>query len=240
MDLIKLMNGDCLELMKEIPDNSIDMVLCDLPYGTTSSKWDIIIPFEPLWEQYIRIVKEKTPIILFASQPFTSLLISSNLKMFRYNWVWNKKITGNPLLAKYQPLKIHEDICVFSKKSPNYYPQMRDGKMRKTGGGVSNLWGMDMSKTKMTDKYFPVSIIEFYNSKRKLLHPTQKPYDLLKYLINTYTKEGDIILDNTMGSGSTGVAAVELNRKFIGIEKDEKYFEIAKNRIFKKENNETN
>ena len=228
-NISNLMQGDCLELMKDIPDGSIDMILCDLPYGTTACKWDTIIPFEPLWEQYERVIKDNGAIVLTASQPFTTKLIDSNIDLFRYCWVWNKKISGNPLLAKHQPLKVHEDICVFSKKRHNYYPKMRKGKMRKKGGGRSKLFDMEMS-AKYSDEYYPISIIEFSNAKRGV-HPTQKPVELFEYLIKTYTNEGDTVLDNCMGSGTTGVACKNLNRQFIGMELDETYFNIAKERI---------
>ena len=233
MSRIDLMQGDCLELMKDIPDGSIDMILADLPYGTTACKWDEIIPLDLLWEQYVRVIKDNGAIVLTASQPFTTKLIDSNIDLFRYCWVWNKKISGNPLLAKHQPLKVHEDICVFSKKRHNYYPQMRKGKMRKKGGGRSKLFDMEMT-AKYSDEYYPISIIEFSNAKRGV-HPTQKPVELFEYLIKTYTNEGDTVLDNVMGSGTTGVACKNLNRNFIGMELDETYFNIAKERIEKHE-----
>lgn len=227
-----VVNGDCLEVMKDIESNSIDCIITDLPYGTTSSKWDIVIPFAQLWEHYTRIIKNNGAIVLFSSQPFTSLLITSNPKMFKYCWVWDKKLTGNPMLAKYQPLKIHEEICVFSKGRHNYYPIMTKGKKRITGGGTSKLWDMSMAKTKITDEYYPKSIITYNIKNRKSFkHPTQKPTDLLEYLIKTYSKEDDVILDSCMGSGSTIVSAIKLNRKYIGIEKDKKYYDIAKNWI---------
>ena len=233
MSHIDLMHGDCLELMKDIPDGSIDMILADLPYGTTACKWDTIIPFEPLWAEYERIIKDNGAIVLTGSQPFTTKLIDSNIDLFRYCWVWNKKVSGNPLLAKHQPLKVHEDICVFSKKRHNYYPQMRKGKMRKKGGGRSKLFDMEMT-AKYSDEYYPISIIEFSNAKRGV-HPTQKPVGLFEYLIKTYTNEGETVLDNVMGSGTTGVACKNLNRNFIGMELDENYFNIAKERIEKHE-----
>ena len=231
-DTVKLntiYNEDCLEGMKRIPDGSVDMILCDLPYGTTACKWDTIIPFEPLWEQYERVIKDNGAIVLTASQPFTTKLIGSNIDLFRYCWVWNKKISGNPLLAKHQPLKVHEDICVFSKKRHNYYPQMRKGKMRKKGGGRSKLFNMEMS-SKYSDEYYPISIIEFSNAKRGV-HPTQKPAALFEYLIRTYTNEGDIVLDNCMGSGTTAVACAITNRKYIGFEIIPDYYQEALKRL---------
>ena len=229
MELNKIYNEDCLEGMKKIPDKSIDMILCDLPYGTTACKWDTIIPFEPLWEQYERVIKDNGAIVLTASQPFTTKLIESNIDLFRNCWVWNKKISGNPLLAKHQPLKVHEDICVFSKKRHNYYPQMRKGKMRKKGGGRSKLFDMEMS-AKYSDEYYPISIIEFSNAKRGV-HPTQKPVALFEYLIKTYTNEGETVLDNCMGSGTTAIACINTNRNYIGFELDEGYYKASLERI---------
>ena len=224
--------GDCLEIMKNIPDKSVDMILCDLPYGTTTCPWDVIIPFDKLWEQYNRIIKNNGAIVLFGSEPFSSALRVSNIKNYKYDWVWNKKQTGNPFLSKKQPLKIHENIMVFNTKT--YIPQMRQGKMRTKGGSkganVKIFAGTDKTQN---DLYYPVSILDFANcgNKNKKLHPTQKPVDLCEYLIKTYTNENDTVLDNCMGSGTTGVACKHLNRNFIGIELDESYFEIAKNRI---------
>ena len=238
--MIKLMRGDCLELMRNIPDKSIDMVLCDLPYGTTSCKWDIVIPFEPLWEQYNRIIKDNGAIVLFGSEPFSSTLRMSNIKNYKYDWVWNKKLAGNGILAKKQPLKIHENIMVFNSKK--YYPQMTKGKYRRkmTGGMDTNSVetirnSYSYQEEYCNDLYYPNSIQEFSIAgiRRGRLHPTQKPVELLEYLIKTYTNEGEIVLDNCMGSGSTGVACKNTNRHFIGIELDEKYFNIAKERIEK-------
>ena len=234
MELNKIYNEECIEGMKKIPDKSIDMILCDLPYGTTACKWDTIIPFEPLWEQYERVIKDNGAIVLTASQPFTTKLIDSNIDLFRNCWVWNKKISGNPLLAKHQPLKVHEDICVFSKKRHNYYPQMRKGKMRKKGGGRSKLFDMEMS-AKYSDEYYPISIIEFSNAKRGV-HPTQKPVALFEYLIKTYTNEGETVLDNCMGSGTTAIAAINTNRNYIGFELDEEYYNASIERIKEHEN----
>ena len=231
MELNTIYNEDCLVGMKDIPDKSVDMILCDLPYGTTACKWDTIIPFEPLWEQYERIIKDNGAIVLTASQPFTTKLIDSNIDLFRNCWVWNKKISGNPLLAKHQPLKVHEDICVFSKKRHNYYPQMRKGKMRKKGGGRSKLFDMEMS-AKYSDEYYPISIIEFSNAKRGV-HPTQKPVALFEYLIKTYTNEGETVLDNCMGSGTTAIACLNTNRNYIGFELDEEYYKASLDRIEK-------
>lgn len=233
--MIDLRQGDCLEVMKDIPDKSIDMILCDLPYGTTACKWDVIIPFDKLWEQYNRIIKDNGAIVLFGSEPFSSKLRMSNIKNFKYDWVWNKKLAGNGILAKKQPLKIHEIVSVFN--TTRYNPQMTKGKMRKkmTGGIKESeiTGGNSVAKEYVNDLYYPISIQEFSiaGMRKGRLHPTQKPVALLEYLIKTYTNEGDMVLDNCMGSGSTGVACVNTNRNFIGIELDENYFNIAKERI---------
>ena len=233
MSKIELFQGDCLEIMKNIPDKSIDMILCDLPYGTTQCKWDTIIPFEDLWKQYNRVIKTDGAIVLFGSEPFSSSLRMSNIKKYKYDWVWDKKQAGNVLNAKRQPLKTFENIIVFNTKS--YYPQMRTGKLRKKGGlnKQPEITGkVDLNYTTYNDQYYPIAILEFSNAnKRNRLHPTQKPVELLEYLINTYTKENETVLDNCMGSGSTGVACKNLNRNFIGIELDNNYFNIAKERI---------
>lgn len=241
MEKIQLYHGDCLEVMKKLPDNSVDMVLCDLPYNSTACKWDQLIPFDSLWEQYNRIVKENGAIVLFGIQPFTTVMIHSNIKNFKHQWIWDKKNGSNFMQLKRHPNKVHEDIIVFgvNGKRVNYYPQMTKGKLRTKGNekvyeedGV--YYAYKKIKTK-NDLYYPKSIIEFSNAgrtgKSKKLHPTQKPTDLLEYLIRTYTNEDETVLDNCMGSGSTGVACLNTNRNFIGIELDETYFEIAKNRI---------
>jgi len=249
-DKFQLYKGDCLEIMKDIPDGSIDMILCDLPYGTTACKWDTVIPFDKLWEHYERIIKDNGAIVLFGSQPFTSELIHSNLKLFKYEWIWEKHKPSNFALAKKQPMKYHENILVFYKKQPLYNPQMikRESERIKQGQKVGyigqsvNHGELNSLKTvsRSFDKYdanlkLPSSILKINavqsNSKEKVNHPTQKPVTLCEYLIKTYTNEGETVLDNCMGSGSTGVACVNLNRKFIGIELDENYFNIAKNRI---------
>ena len=234
---MQLIHGDCLEKMKDIPDKSIDMILCDLPYGTTACKWDVVIPFEPLWEQYKRVIKDGGAIVLFGSEPFSSALRMSNIKNYKYDWVWNKKLAGNVFLAKSQPMKIHENILVFNSSKERYYPIKTDiDKVRKYkdkyGGGETFGKKGTGEKVHTTNGKFPKSIIDISNANRKGgLHPTQKPVALLEYLIKTYTNEGETVLDNTMGSGSTGVACINTKRNFIGIEKDDKYFEIAKKRI---------
>lgn len=233
--IITLKKGDCLELMKEIPDGSIDMILCDLPYGTTACKWDTIIPFEPLWEQYKRIIKDNGAIALFGSEPFSTKLRMSNLSMFRYDWIWEKEQGANFMLCKYQPYKVHEIISVFSKSRHVYYPQMTKGTPYISGKGTSGDITNNVKKiqTINTGTRYPRSIQKFNTDKSKgSFHPTQKPVKLLEYLIKTYTNEGEIVLDNCMGSGTTGVASNNLNRKFIGFELDDEYFKIAQDRIF--------
>lgn len=234
---IELHNGDCLEIMPSIPDKSIDMILCDLPYGTTACKWDVVIPFDPLWKEYKRIIKDRGCIALFGSEPFSSYLRMSNIKDYKYDWIWNKKLAGNGILAKQQPLKIHEFISIFNSKI--YNPIKIKGLLRKKMTGnikVSEINGGDGIKDYKqyeNDEYYPVSIQEFSiaNLRTNRIHPTQKPVPLLEYLIKTYTLEGETVLDNCMGSGSTGVACVNTNRKFIGIEKVQEYFDIAQKRI---------
>jgi len=235
--MMQLIKGECIEVMKTIQDNSIDAIITDPPYGTTACKWDSVIPFKPMWEQLNRIIKPKGAIVLFGSEPFSSALRMSNIKNYKYDWVFNKKLAGNAQLAKHQPLKIHELIHIFSSKGrATYFPQKTKGKMRKK-------MGMSMKKNEiatsnsvqqeyMNDMYYPKSIQEFSMANRlNRLHPTQKPVALMEYLIKTYTNENETVLDFTMGSGSTGVAAKNTNRNFIGIELDDNYFNIATNRI---------
>src|SRR5574344_6745 len=240
---MQLIHGDCLEQMKDIPDKSIDMILCDLPYGTTACKWDTVIPFEPLWEQYERIITDRGAIVLFGTQPFTSKLICSNLNLFKYCWTWNKHRVGGFTSAKLKPLKLFEDICVFSegktancnKNNMNYYPQglIEVNKVSSSSNDTSPTgYARPSTKGKYIQQYtnYPTQLVDFKLDKDRV-HPTQKPVALLEYLIKTYTLEGETVLDNCMGSGSTGVACVNTNRDFIGIEKDDKYFEIARNRL---------
>jgi len=229
-----IQQGDCLELMKNIPDKSIDMILCDLPYGTTACKWDLIIPFESLWKAYKRIIKDSGAIVLFGSEPFSSKLRMSNLKMFKYDWIWEKEQGANFMLCKYQPYKVHEIISVFSYGTHIYFPQMTEGKPYISGKGTSgDITGNVLkTQTKNNGTRYPRSIQKFNTDKSKgSLHPTQKPVALLEYLIKTYTNEGDTVLDNCMGSGSTCVAAINTNRHYIGFELDPHYFEIAQKRI---------
>ena len=231
-----LYKGDCLEIMKDIPDGSVDMILCDLPYGTTQNKWDSIISLDKLWEQYNRVIKDNGAIVLFAQTPFDKALGVSNLKHLKYEWIWNKKLGTGHLNAKKMPLKKHENILVFYKKLPTYNPQFSEGKPydKGFGFGESSNYGEQTAVTHKNEsgKRYPTSILDFTNANRQnRLHPTQKPVDLLEYLIKTYTNECETVLDNTMGSGSTGVACLNTNRKFIGIELDDTYFDIAKQRI---------
>ena len=232
-----LMFGNCLERMKEIPDGSVDMILCDLPYGTTQNKWDSIIPLDELWNQYERVCTGA--IVLTAAQPFTSILIVSNLQNFKYQWVWNKsKVTG-VLNAKKQPLRNHEDICVFYQNQPTYNPQgVVDCNIQVSTGVSRGKSSTNYGTIKQTEsgKYtqrqtgYPKSVLRIA-SEGKTVHPTQKPVELMEYLIRTYTNESDTVLDNTMGSGTTGVACKNTNRKFIGIEMDPTYYGIACGRI---------
>ena len=232
--MINLMQGDCLERMKEIPDGSVDMILTDPPYGTTACKWDSIIPLEPMWEQLKRIIKPNGAIVMTASQPFTTTLIASNMKMFKYCWVWDKKVGTGFLNAKRQPLRCCEDVVVFYKKPPTYTPQMRLGFKPyecKQGATKTQNYGKQTGATTVSDgSRYPLNLVSFNRDGSKQ-HPTQKPVALMEYLIKTYTNENETVLDFTMGSGSTGVACVNTNRDFIGIELDETYFNIAKQRI---------
>lgn len=231
---MELMHGDCLDLMKNIADKSIDMVLCDLPYGITQNKWDSVIPFEPLWEQYHRVCKENAAIVLFGKQPFTSELVTSNKKFFKYCWVWNKHYCRGFLNAKKMPLSCCEDIAVFYRKQCTYNPQMTKGVLRKkaTSSKQKGCYGAYKAMNTINDIYYPKTILDFAGvSNPESKHPTQKPVPLLEYLIKTYTNDDETVLDNTMGSGSTGVACINTGRNFIGIEKDDHYFDIAKERI---------
>lgn len=230
---LDLFRGDCLELLRLIPDGSVDLVLCDLPYGTTQNKWDSVIPFGPLWDEYRRVAKPDGAVVLTASQPFTTDLINSNREEFRYEIIWDKTKGGNFLLAKKQPMKSHENVLVFYRKQPTYNPQMVErGKVRKKGGGrASDNFGVAPTVS-YNNTYYPNSIVEFSTGSRvDQHHPTQKPVALMEYLIRTYTNEGDTVLDNTMGSGTTGVACANTGRRFIGMERDPTYFEIAQRRI---------
>ena len=227
--------------MRDLPDKSIDAIIADLPYGTTKCKWDTIIPFEPLWEQYKRIIKDNGAIVLTASQPFTSALVMSSPDWFKYEWIWEKSHPTGFASSKYNPLKYHESVLIFCEGKTVYNPQMTKGKRNHSMGKITkggeiksdSYINIKAVQSQQTDNKFPKSIQKFSNPRIKGQHPTQKPVALLEYLIKTYTNEGDVVLDNTMGSGTTGVACVNTNRGFIGMELDDKYFEIAKERIEK-------
>lgn len=241
MEINKIHNGDCLELMHQIDDKSIDMILCDLPYGTTACKWDSVIPFEPLWAHYKRIIKDNGAIVLTASQPFTSALVMSNIKMFKYCLVWNKDLCKNPGLAKIRPLPSFEDICIFGKNRIIYNPQMETGSPYKDVrnkptnilNGNEHKYGFCGNTVNVinTGTRYPKSVITIRNANIKGQHPTQKPVALFEYLIKTYTNEGELVLDNCAGSGTTGIACKNTNRNFILMEKDVDYFNIAKTRV---------
>lgn len=237
---IQLFQGDCLEVMKGIPDKSIDLVLTDPPYGTTACKWDSVIPLEPMWKELKRITKPNSAIVLTAAQPFTSNLIMSNIDMFKYTWVWNKVLPRGHLNAKKMPLRVFEDVVVFYSKPCTYNPQKTKGHKRKVArrkyakeGDGSQVYGKESRDTFYdSDERYPTGIIEISTANQHgKVHPTQKPVALMEYLIKTYSNEGDVVLDFTMGSGTTGIAAKNLNRDFIGIEMDEDYFKIAQERI---------
>ena len=242
----EILLGDCLELMKDIPNGSIDMILADLPYGTTACKWDTIIPFEPLWEQYKRIIKDNGAIVLTASQPFTSALVMSNIKWFKYCLVWNKENGRQPYLAKIQPIKSHEDIVIFCKTTAKYNPimtiakkeNMRERIKNNFKGVESGVWGKmkEYTPTKDENLRYPLSVLNFNmqnaecNQKFRV-HPTQKPVALFEYLIKTYTNEGNLILDKYARSGTTAIACLKTNRQFIVMEKEQKYYDIILKRV---------
>jgi site-specific DNA-methyltransferase (adenine-specific) len=247
VDYIK--QGDCLELMKNIPDKSIDMILCDLPYGTTACKWDTVIPFEPLWEQYERVIKDNGAIVLFGQEPFSSYLRLSNINLYKYDWIWEKSNPSNIALANKQPMRYHELISVFYKKQPTYNKQMIKRESPRIKQAHENNYVFHNSQSEQTSLQYievdskkydadlknPSTILKFNslrpNAKEFVKHPTQKPVALLEYLIKTYTNENETVLDNCMGSGSTCVAAINTNRHYIGFELDPEYFEIAQKRI---------
>ena len=248
LELNKIHHGDCLELMQDIPDGSVDMILCDLPYGTTACKWDTVIPFDPLWAEYARIIKPNGVVVLFADEPFTSRLICSNIENFKYRITWDKDIGGGYLNAKIMPLKQTEDICVFSKVNNGrftYNPIMRDkesNRIRPIGRrnpvnpstyGASN---GQLSEDYNPKKSYPTNLVKLSSRTAECnsinrVHPTQKPVALFEYLIRTYTNEGEVVLDNVIGSGTTAVAAINTGRQFIGIEREEEYVNIARERV---------
>ena len=241
--MIELSQGDCLELMKGVPDGSVDMILCDLPYGTTACKWDAIIPFDPLWQQYERIIKDNGAIVLTGQEPFSSHLRMSNINDYRYDWKWDKVVGSNFVNARRMPLKVYEDVMVFYKRQPTYNPQMtlrekrnfrvsgKKGNISNRVNGVKQLDGVTSDKMKYPTNKIKINRLEKELNSKHVIHPTQKPITLFEYLIKTYTNEGETVLDNCMGSGTTGVACKNLNRNFIGMELDEDYFNVAKDRI---------
>jgi site-specific DNA-methyltransferase (adenine-specific) len=249
MKINEIYLGDCLELMpKHVEDKSIDMIFCDLPYGTTQCKWDSIINLDKLWKEYKRIIKDNGAIVLFSAEPFTSNLIMSNTKDFKYRWTWNKIKASNHLNSRRQPLRCIEDICIFYKKQPTYNPQLRDrlkknmrDPKREYGKGNNKTYGetkenylFNSGREIPLEKGYPLDLLEFsqlgsFGNKR--VHPTQKPIELIEYIIKTYTNEGDLILDNTCGSGTTGIGAKNLNRNYIMMEQDPKYYETACKRV---------
>ena len=238
MSNYNLYQGDCLELMKNIPDKSIDMILCDLPYGTTACFWDVVIPFDKLWEHYNKVIKDNGTILLFGREPFSSHLRMSNLKMYKYDWIWQKTKAQGFLNCRKRPLIDYENIMVFYKHLGTYNPQnlisgtfntFRPAKLKIDKSGI---YGREAIYGNSEFSNYPKTIITFHNiSDKNNLHPTQKPVELLEYLIRTYTNENEVVLDNCMGSGSTGIACINTKRKFIGIELDENYFNVAKDRI---------
>lgn len=239
----KVTHGDCLEVMKEIEDKSIDMILCDLPYGTTKNKWDSIIPLEPLWEQYERVIKDNGAIVLTAQTPFDKVLGVSNLKLLRYEWIWRKSKATGYLNARRMPMKSHENILVFYKKLPIYNAQLSEGKPYKNRhkpGDTGENYGVNKKEYSFDNKgtRFPQSVIEFPSvSSSEQIHPTQKNIQLFEYLIRTYTNEGETVLDNCLGSGTTAIAAINTGRNYIGIEKEKEYVDISVKRIKERLNN---
>jgi len=235
----EILLGDCLELMKDIPNGSIDMILADLPYGTTACKWDTIIPFDKLWEQYERIIKPNGAIVLTASQPFTSALVMSNPDWFKYEWIWEKSHPTGFASSKYNPLKYHESVLIFCEGKTVYNPQMTKGKPNHSMGKIVN-GGQIKSESQVnitaiqsqqSENKFPKSVQKFSNPRFKGMHPTQKPVALFEYLIKTYTNEGDLVLDNCAGSGTTAIACLNTNRQFIVMEKEQKYYDIILKRV---------
>ncbi len=236
--MIKLHEGNCLEVMAKLAPESVDLILCDLPYGTTPCLWDVLIPFEALWKQYRRVAKRNAAIVLTSDQPFTTTMIASNYSEFRYCWTWKKPYATGFMNANKMPLKNTEDVCVFYRKLPTYNPQgiveVNKSKITKRANSTSVYNNMALKEgAAFTQRFtnYPRQVIEFAREKGKTIHPTQKPVALMEYMIRTYTNEGDTVLDNCMGSGSTGVACKNLNRSFIGIELDPQHFETAKKRI---------
>ena len=238
IEINKIYNEDCLIGMQKIEDKSIDMILCDLPYGTTQCKWDMVIPFDKLWEQYNRIIKDNGAIVLFGTEPFSSLLRLSNIKNYKYDWIWLKTKPSGHLNAKKQPMRKTENISVFYKKQIAYYPQglikgefnnNRPSRANKIKGNYVHGLEREIGISSFTN--YPNNVLTYSNPNNNTIHPTQKPVELCEYLIKTYTNENELILDNCMGSGTTAIACINTNRKYLGFEKEEKYFQIAQERI---------
>lgn len=234
-DTYHIFQGDCLDVMKSFQTGNFDAIIADWPYGTTRNKWDSVIPLEPLWKECKRVVKRGGAIILFSAQPFTSALVMSNLEWFKYEEIWDKKNPRGHLNARVMPLRRHENILVFGEGRVTYNPQMRTGKVRRKGGErLTNrgCYGQHGDEGKVNGDYYPTSILEFTGAdQRNKLHPTQKPIELLEYLVRTYTNEGDLVLDNTMGSGTTLAACINTGRESVGIDNDPESFAIAKHRL---------
>ena len=233
--MVDIYKGDCLEILPTINDSSVDMIMADLPYGTTACKWDSIIPLEPLWKELNRISKPNAAMVFNAAQPFTTTLATSNMSNFRYEWIWEKSQGTNPMNVKVMPLKSHENILVFYNKKPTYNPQMWYSTpysgFSSEQSKIGEVYGSAKSRHRDNPEgsRYPKTILKF--KQEKGLHPTQKPVGLMEYLIQTYTNKGDVVLDPTMGSGTTGVACINTDRKFIGVEREKEYFEIAESRI---------
>ncbi len=230
-------NADCFDVFPFIEDKSIDAIICDLPYGTTQNKWDSVLPLDKLWSNYKRILKDNGVVVLFAQTPFDKVLGCSNLDWLKYEWIWDKKLGSGSLNVKKMPLKRHENILVFAKGKTTYNPQMTKGKFRnkstsKAQSNKGNYGEIKHQKDNFNDDYYPTSILEFTNANvRSRIHPTEKQLPLMEYLVKTYTNEGDMVLDNTMGSGTTNLACIKLNRKSIGIEKEKQYYDVAVRRL---------
>lgn len=233
--LNKIFEGDCLEIMERMPENSIDMILCDLPYGTTNNKWDSVLPFDNLWQNYERLIKPSGVIVLTAAQPFSSALVMSNPKLFKYEWIWEKTIASGQLNVNRQPLRAHESILVFYKRQPTYNQQLEKGtpySINRKADFEGPGYNKQVATSKINTGYrHPKSVLKFPNPRVPSGHPTQKPVELFKYLIKTYTDPGEIVLDNCIGSGTTAEAALETGRQFIGIEIEAKYASMARNRV---------
>ena len=238
--MYNLIKGDCLETMKDLSDNSINLIACDLPYGTTANRWDTVIPLDKLWKEYERLLAPKGNIVLFGQGLFSVKLIMSNEKLFRYDMVWKKSKCGSPFTAKYMPLKKHEMILIFGHSAATYNPQMSEGEpyKRVSKTGTNNMkYGAKSGFVYGSDKRHPITVLDYPQKWRRQdqLHPTQKPVELMEFIVKSYSNEDEVVLDNCMGSGTTGVACKNTNRQFIGIEMDEKYFEIADERINKEQ-----